>query len=230
VISEKEFQSMLEKADEHKESYYRIRDKALICLLKSWGKRRGEVGRLEADDLQIIGPELSITFTLEKKRKKSLMMTRREKRMPLTDPLAGPILEHWQWMKTHQPECKFLFPRTFYSGLTGILTFDVSRHLTGRQILRRVKALNPLSWCHLFRETVGAEIVREDNSIMAAFKVMLRLDLEDERTALRYVRRYAIDRIRGVSQSEIEAIRKVIDETPLTEKQRGILLKVLEGL
>lgn len=84
--------------------------------------------------------------------------------------------------------------------------------------------------CHLFRETVGAEIVREDNSIMAAFKVMLRLDLEDERTALRYVRRYAIDRIRGVSQSEIEAIRKVIDETPLTEKQRGILLKVLEGL
>jgi len=51
--------------------------------------------------------------------------------------------------------------------------------------------------------------------------------------SLRYVRRYAIDRIRaGVSEAEVEAIRKIIDidETPLTEKQRGILLRVLEKL
>ena len=40
---------------------------------------------------------------------------------------------------------------------------------------------------------MGAEIVRADPTIMAAFKVMKRLDLEDYNTRLRYMRRYAID-------------------------------------
>jgi len=195
VISEQEFQEMLAKADDITNVYYSMRDKALICIFKAFGKRRGELARLEVSDLRITEESamLEIVFTLEKKRKKQVMAIRRAKHLPLSHPLAQPIVEYWEWIRRFHPECLYLFPRTVYSGLTKQLFFDRGKHLTGRQILRRVKVLNPKSWCHLFRETAGAEIVRADPSIMSAFKVMLRLDLEDEKTALGYVRRYAID-------------------------------------
>ena len=59
--------------------------------------------------------------------------------------------------------------------------------------MRIIKEVDSQAWVHLFRETMGAEIVRADPTIMAAFKVMKRLDLEDYNTRLRYMRRYAID-------------------------------------
>jgi hypothetical protein len=45
----------------------------------------------------------------------------------------------------------------------------------------------------LFRETVASDIIREDDSIIAAFKVQRRLDLEDFRTGFRYLKRFATD-------------------------------------
>jgi len=233
VISAKEFEGTLERADsiEYVQEYYRLRDKAIVCIFKLTGKRRGEVASLEVDDLEVKNGTLSITFTLEKKRRKSLILRRAEKQISLSDPLTKPIIDYWHFLKQNHPSCLYLFPRTFYSGLTGALVFKYKYHLGGRQILRVVKKLNPESWCHLYRETAGAEIVRQDQSIMAAFKVMLRLDLEDERTALGYVRRYAVDLIsRGVSDEQKQIISSIIASAELTEKQRRVLLNVLSRL
>ena len=46
------------------------------------------------------------------------------------------------------------------------------------------------------RETVASDIVRQDNSIIAAFKVQKRLDLEDVRTGFNYLQRFATDVIK----------------------------------
>jgi len=56
-----------------------------------------------------------------------------------------------------------------------------------------VQKYNSYAWCHLFRETVGADIVRKDRSIMAVWKVKKRLDLEKTETAWKHMDRYGID-------------------------------------
>jgi len=195
VISDEEFKWMLERVEEadYPFEYYRMRDKAILCILRRTGKRRREVASLEISDLAVKGRYLSITFTVRKKRRKNILSLQREKLLSLKDPLVQPILEYWSWMKKNNPECRYLFPRTFYSPLTKTFTLDRNHHLSGRQILRIVKRANPRAWCHLFRETVGAEIVRKDPSIMAPFKVMRRLDLESYTTAFNYMKRYAAD-------------------------------------
>jgi hypothetical protein len=52
----------------------------------------------------------------------------------------------------------------------------------------------------LFRETVASDVVKQDNSIIAAFKVQERLDLEDMRTGFNYLQRFAKDVIRRWNQ------------------------------
>jgi hypothetical protein len=44
---------------------------------------------------------------------------------------------------------------------------------------------------------VACDIVKEDNSIIAAFKVQKRLDLEDMRNGFNYLQRFAKDIIKG---------------------------------
>ena len=95
-------------------------------------------------------------------------------------------------MKKKHPECKFLFP-SIKNVFGETLVFYPDKHLSGRHILRIIKQFNPRAWCHLFRETMGAKIVRSDPTIMAPFRVMRRLDLESHTTAFRYMQRYAAD-------------------------------------
>jgi len=199
VISDEEFQDMLEKTYERKESYpeyYSMRDRCILCIFRLTGKRVKEVATLKQNDLTIKDSNLSITFTVAKKRKKQALTVRREKQIPLTDPLSGPILEYKEWMNKNVGDTvEWLFPRTHYSPSFDTLTFDRT-HLSTRQFLRIVQKYNPDVWCHLFRETVGADIVREDKSIMAVWKVKKRLDLEKTETAWRYMDRYGVDVIR----------------------------------
>ena len=193
VLSEQEVQAMIKKADTLPNEYFRLRAKALISIFYKTGKRRAEVARLEMDDLEIVEDRfLKIRFTVMKKRKKKLLATIREKLLPLDDPYTQHIINYWNWMRKHHPECQYLFPST--RSVFGLgLHFYPDKHLSGRQILRIIKALNPRAWCHLFRETMGAKIVRADATIMAPFRVMRRLDLEKPETAFRYMVRYAID-------------------------------------
>jgi len=68
--------------------------------------------------------------------------------------------------------------------------------MTGRQVFNILRQLSLGVWPHLFRETVGSDVIKQDSSIIGAFKVMRRLDLEDYHTGFNYLRRYAGDIIR----------------------------------
>lgn len=199
VLSQKEIENMLKVADKLKPLYFALRAKAIVGLGKT-GKRRAEVVGLEMNDLKVEEGFLYITFTVVKKRKKNVLATRRTKRFSLESRYAQYIVEYWNHMKHHHPECKYLFPSTH--NIFGVsVGFSKDKHLSGRHLLRIVKQLNPKAWFHLFRETRGAEVVRADErkhgqaGLETIFRVKRALDLEREATAYRYVSRYATETI-----------------------------------
>jgi len=195
VYATEEIDNMIKRADDLGNFYFKIRAKALVAIFARTGKRRLEVATVERDDVKVRGENLSITFTVVKKRKKTVFAKRREKQIPLMDDYAKHVFEYSQYMNMNHAYCKYLFPSV--KSVFGVaLSFSKDEHLSGRQILRIIKQLNPQGWCHLFRETVGANIVRNDPTIMAPFKVMRRLDLESHQTAFIYMRRYAVDVIK----------------------------------
>lgn len=194
VLSGAEIDEMMNRADQLKHEYFKLRAKAIVAILARTGKRREEVATLQMNDLRIEGNMLSLMFSVGKKRLKSALATAREKQISLRDRYAVFILDYYEYMNMNHPYCKFLFPSV--KSVFGVgLAFSKDKHLSGRQVLRIIKALNPRAWCHLFRETQGAKIARGDPSIVGVFKIMRRLDLKSETSALRYVRRYAIDQI-----------------------------------
>jgi integrase len=198
VISDQEFMETLDKTvnDESQLEYYRLRDAAIQCIFKLTGKRVSEVSKLRQSDACIKEQNLSITFTVSKKRKKEMLTLRREKQIPLSDPLTAHILKYLEWMKQNiGDQIEWLFPRTHFSLFTSTLTFD-KKALTTRQMLRIVQKYNANIWCHLYRETAGAEIVKADPTVMAVWKVKKRLDLEKTETAFRYMDRYGTDIIK----------------------------------
>ena len=208
VLSQKELEDMIKRADSLKCEYFRLRAKALIALFAS-GKRREEVASLTMDDLYVDGEFLYVRFTVVKKRKRQVITKVREKKYPLKSRFTQFILDYWNWMRRHHPECKYLFPSV--TNVFGqALAFHKDKHLSGRQILNIIKDLNPKAWCHLFRETRAANVIRADQArgrldIFTVYKVMFSLDLERESTAWNYIRRYASeivspgdDIIRGV--------------------------------
>jgi integrase len=199
VISQKEVDQMLKKADQLTPEYFRLRAKALLSLFKP-GKRRGEVASLAMDDIEAQENFLYVTYTVEKKRKKDIMSLRRRKRFHVKSRHAQYIMAYWDWMKQYHPKSKWLFP-SGHNVFGVAYVFDFSHHLHGRQLLRIIQSLNPKAWCHLFRETRGAEIVKKDEdvrgeaSIETVYRVRRGLDLESEASAWRYIRRYATETI-----------------------------------
>ena len=192
VIGDVEFSAMMQKAEENPEKFYRLRTKALLAILRLTGKRRSELARLELSDLKIEKPLLNITFTLSKKRKKSIITKRSTKAIPLKDPLTKPILEYIDYLETLDPTPKFFFPRTRSLWKQDFVIIS-QVHISGRQIFNLVRQVSPLVWCHLFRETVASDVVKSDPSIIGAFKVQRRLDLARVETGFNYVRRFAAD-------------------------------------
>jgi integrase len=70
VLTEKEIDEILSKADKLPTTYFQLRAKAIIGLLKIFGKRRAELSLLENNDLTINGDYLEIIFTICKKHKR----------------------------------------------------------------------------------------------------------------------------------------------------------------
>jgi hypothetical protein len=118
---------------------------------------------------------------------------RRVKGVSVHDKYAKLILEYLAFLKANHDETSWLFPsgKTVF-GETYILYPE--KQLSGRHILSLIKPLNPTVWMHLFRETRGAEVARDKGrSLDSVFAVRDSLDLENEATAYRYVRRYAVE-------------------------------------
>jgi integrase len=118
---------------------------------------------------------------------------RRAKGVSVQDKYAKLILEYMEFLKANHDETPWLFP-------SGKTVFGESyiiypeKHLSGRHMLSLIKPLNPSAWMHLFRETRGAEVARDKGrSLDSVFAVRDSLDLENEATAYRYVRRYAVE-------------------------------------
>lgn len=199
VISRAEFDAMLRSAAENRpHPYYALRDQAVLCIFWKTGKRRGEVARLRVSDLTVDreAGSLLITFTVLKKRRKVSLTRRRTKALSLNDPYTQPILKYLEHMRTRHPDCIYLFPSTRLTGFGDekTVTLIPDRHLSGPQVWRIVVAAGPRTWPHLFRETQGAKVAeRWGNTLSSVFAVKRRLDLESERTAMRYVARYAVD-------------------------------------
>lgn len=70
VPTEKEIQAMLDKADLIENTYFKLRAKAIIALIKVFGKRRVELTMLEMSDISENNGLLYITFNIAKKSKR----------------------------------------------------------------------------------------------------------------------------------------------------------------
>jgi len=106
IPEDKEIMATLEKADKIKNSYFRLRVKALISLAKKFGKRRLEIGSLKLADLEEKEGYLHVTFTLRKKHKKGLFqyfkLLEKENPSALNKPHTQLKAEWEQWIETEQ--------------------------------------------------------------------------------------------------------------------------------
>lgn len=209
VISEVEFQGMMNRARELESVFYRLRTRALLALFYLTGKRRSELVRLEVDDFKEEDGMLQVTFTLSKKRRESVITKRATKSIPLSDPLTQPILEYLDYLETLSPKPRFFLPRTIIAPGSSF-TIMPEASIGGRQLLNLIRHVSDEVWPHLFRETQAAQVVQQDPSIMGAYKVKERLNLESVQTGFRYLERWASDVIRreGAESKGIEKVEK----------------------
>jgi integrase len=206
VISNYEFQQLLKTARQIQDKFFRLRCLALLCVLRLTGKRRGEIARLETNDFKTENGFLNITFTLLKKRKGSVLTKQASKRIPLSDPLTKQILEYLDFLNNLEPKPQYFLPRVKSVFGTNVIVSDA--HISGRQVFNVVRDLTESVWPHLFRETVGSDVIKKDSSIIGAFRVMRRLDLEDFRTGFNYLKRFAADIIEREEKAPVDVIRR----------------------
>jgi len=226
VIDDNELCGALQKARAFKNEYFRLRAIAVLSLLRLSGKRRTEISWIPLENFKVENDLLTVTFALEKKKRKDkkcphcntqntraslfckncgkdisevqLALTSKQakavKAFPLTDPLTRNILEYLNCLYRLSPVPRFWLPSG--KSVFGNYVMIPDRHLSDREVFNVVRETSETLWPHLFRETVASDIVRQDNSIIAAFKVQKRLDLEDMRTGFNYLQRFAKDVIK----------------------------------
>jgi integrase len=76
ILSTEEIDAMIKAAENLSKSYFILRAQCLVAILKKFGKRSCENGRLRRDDVKQVvgdkGDELEFTFTLAKKHKRGM--------------------------------------------------------------------------------------------------------------------------------------------------------------
>lgn len=205
VITESEFQEALDRAAMIKSEFLRLRAFAVLSLLRLTGKRRGEIAILPLDNFKVEDKFLNVIFILEKKRKDKVLHKLATKSLPLTDPLTQNILVYLEYLNKSEPKPKFWLPRA--KSVFGTIIILSDFHIGGRQVFNIVRNLSLTIWPHLFRETVASDIIKQDDTIIAAFKVQRRLDLADFRTGFNYLRRFASEVIER-EESRADVIKR----------------------
>jgi len=226
VIKDEELGKALDQANSIGNEYFRLRALAVLSLLRLSGKRRTEISWIPLENFKVENDLLTVTFTLEKKKRKhkkcpncntqnsspslfckncgldiskvTLLLTSKQakavKAFPLADSLTKNILEYLTYLRRLNPVPKFWLPSG--RSVFGNYVIIPDKHLSDREVFNIVRDTSETLWPHLFRETVASDIVKQDNSIIAAFKVQKRLDLEDMRTGFNYLQRFAKDIIK----------------------------------
>jgi site-specific recombinase XerD len=72
VISDSEFQEMLDKANQIKDTFMRLRSTALLCLFRLTGKRREEIAPLELDSFKTEEHAERHIYTTQEKERNSV--------------------------------------------------------------------------------------------------------------------------------------------------------------
>lgn len=206
VIEEKEFEYAIYNAEQNPNEFLRLRACAVLCLFRITGKRRGELAMLPLDNFKTEGRYLNVTFILEKKRKKKILQKLSTKSIPLTDPLVKPILTYLEYLHKQKPKPKFFLPQA--KSVFGTIIIIPDQHIKGRQVFNVVRRASESIWPHLFRETAAADVIKQDESLIAAFKVQGRLDLEDFKTGFNYLKRFAKDVIEREGKEKIDVIKR----------------------
>jgi hypothetical protein len=189
VIKSSELSEAIENAQQITNVYFQLRAVAVISLFRLSGKRRGEVAIIPLENFEEEQGYLAVKFILEKKRSKTKLNKTSTKRFELSDPLTQNVIEYLDYLKTLTPTPKFWLPSG--KDVFGTYVIDPDKHLLGRQVFNIVRGSSESIWCHLFRETKGADVVKQDDSINAIFTVQQALDLENFETAFKYVKRYS---------------------------------------
>ena len=212
-----EFQEIIQNLRESEcHPYYTMRNLALVCILWLTGKRANEVAAIPLENVELTPSTLNIGFIVGKK----ITITRystRLKQISRKDPYTKPVIDYYQHMIDNHPDTAYLFPSTRYSNLDQSITLDPEKPLHRTTVWRIVTTASPDIWTHLFRESMGERTVKKyGDTINGLFAVKRRLDLERLDTAMRYVERYAGERIES---SVPDALVDTIDTTnPTTEE------------
>ena len=196
VLSDEEFNLMLTQARGNDDEFLAHRDPAILCMLRLTGKRREEVAGLAFNDVWIEGDYIHINFVLLKKHQDK--PPERVRSIPLDDPLTKPILDYMKYLKRKYKE----MPKSFWPRVRPHFGHNVvylDKGISGRAVYNVVRkyadAAGVVAWPHLFRETAGAEEVKQDPSLYGVYKVANRIDVT-EQTAWNYMRRHAMNVIR----------------------------------
>jgi integrase len=201
VVQDSELEEMLAKAEALSSEFLRLRALAIVSLLRLTGKRRGEIAMLSLGDFKTSQREngsenefLEVTFTLENKRKGNVLQRQSTKALPTKDPLTAHIVEYLNYLRRLEPNPKWFLPQCkSVFGSSPLINCD--EHIKGRQVFNIVRSLSESVWPHLLRETIAADVVEQDSSLLAAFKIQRHLDLERFETGFNYLKRFASDTI-----------------------------------
>jgi integrase len=106
ILTTQEIDMMLSKADLIENEYFRLRVKALICIVKKFGKRRVEASELKRSDLKKEKGYLYVTFTIRKKHKLGLFQylkfLKKNRPLGLNKPYPELVNEWQSWRQTEQ--------------------------------------------------------------------------------------------------------------------------------
>lgn len=218
ILSGREFEALRIQARTHDFKFLALRNEAILCALRLFGKRRGEFGSCYLTHLEKQGEEtvkvksykegirrnevwvdshnVNVNFRVLKKHgSKPLDVVRR---VPIDDPLAQPILKYIKYLDSLETPVEYFFPSAKNVFSNYIIQHD--KCIPARCIYDVVRELGDacgvVVWPHLFRETAGGEEIIEDPSQYGVAKVMNRLNVT-ERTAWAYMQRHVMSVVRS---------------------------------
>jgi len=216
ILTDREFDLLRAQARLNEFPFLALRNEALLCCLRIFGKRRGEFGgcylrhkdRETGETVKIYkdGPrrnevwvdQHNINFNFRVLKKHGDRPLEIVRRVPLDDPLAQPILQYMEYLDNLEASVEYFFPSA--KNVFGNYLVQNDKCLPARCIYDVVRTLGDACgvtvWPHLFRETAGGEEIIEDPTQYGVAKVMNRLNVT-ERTAWAYMERHVMSVIRS---------------------------------
>lgn len=202
ILTNSEFDLLRAQARVNAFIFLALRNEALLCALRLFGKRRAEFGSsrvspgLLRSDVWVDENYINFNFKLLKKHLAKLPET--VKRVSIKDTLAKPILNYIKYLDDLDKPVKYFFSSA--KNTFGNYSILYDNCLPSRCVYDVVRELGDASgvvvWPHLFRETAGGEEIMDDPSAYGVAKVMNRLNIT-ERTAWSYMERHVMSVVKS---------------------------------